>query len=101
MSDAGAKRAQFTARVRKHLLAKGVSAEQAVVLAEEVVQGLWAEFAGDRLYFPFGRQVDPAQLCAAFTGANQAELAKRFGLSRRRVEQILAAQLARHPKVQP
>ena len=62
----------------------------AEAIAAHLVADLRRQFAGDSLYFNRGFTARNQQIRQQFNGRNAAKLAAQFGLSRRRVEQILS-----------
>ncbi|MBZ0250876.1 MAG: hypothetical protein K8F93_14575 [Burkholderiales bacterium] len=77
----------------------GVSREVAVTLGEEVADRFSLDFGGGLLYLPKGRVFRSSrmrrQVWDAFTGSNQAELAKQFGFSLPYVYSVLAKERER------
>lgn len=72
-----------------------IAADPAVHPALAIVEAIRFRFGGSLLYIPKGAAMDRAtrdvELCAAFTGCNHRELARRYGLSVSKVYDILAA----------
>lgn len=77
----------------------GVKREVAATLGEEVADRFAAEFGGGLLYLPKGRVFRASrmrrQIWEAFTGANQAELVKQFGVSLPYIYSVLAKERER------
>ncbi|WP_306600730.1 Mor transcription activator family protein [Geothrix sp. 21YS21S-2] len=96
MIETIARRREFKARIVKTMISKGIAAAMAESLATLSVDSIWAEYGGQRVYFPKGRNVkaDPEQIWEAFTGRNHQELATRFDVTVRRIEQIVAERTA-------
>ncbi len=102
MIDICARRAEFKARILARLEGKGIAPEQAEAFADEVVEAIWREYGGERVYFPKGTCLDPDQVWAEFNGRNHQKLARKFNCTVRRIERIVARKRAAlRPKVTP
>lgn len=77
----------------------GVEPDVAGLLGDEVATRFSAEFGGGMLYLPKGRVFHTSrlyrQIWEAFTGNNQAELARRFGVSLQHVYRVVARERER------
>lgn len=83
--------------LRRNGLPDALSARSAAIVAKE----LWGRFSGSRVYFAKGRHTASRQsaiIYAAFTGANQLELAQEYGLTVSRIEQIISGALRERKK---
>lgn len=79
--------------VRDLVCLDGVSKALAEIVASRAVRGQWKRYAGKGVYFKRGRSgrgINAQQLYKEYNGSNQSELAERYGVSIRRVEQIVA-----------
>lgn len=96
MIEVSAKRSQFKARLMEHLIGKGLAWLLADTVSNASVDAIWREWGGSRVYFSKGRQrkADPVQIWEQFTGRNHEDLAKKFGCTVRRIEQIVAEKTA-------
>lgn len=95
MSEFRVARSTMKARLIERMRRKGLAEAKAEALAAIAVECIWDEYGGRRVYLPKGRHgVDPDRVWEAFTGRNQRELAHLFGVSVRRIEQIIAKRTA-------
>lgn len=78
----------------------GASEEQALDYAEQGVLALGQYCGGRQGYLPTGERLQTAvrdrRLYLEYNGRNKAELARRYGITERRMEQIAAEQKAIH-----
>ncbi|BDU72939.1 Mor transcription activator family protein [Mesoterricola silvestris] len=96
MIEVVARRREVKDLIVQKMLGKGIAQTMAEILAALAVECLWAIFVGQQVYFPKGRNVkaDPDAIWEGFTGRNHQELATKFGVSVRRIEQIIAERTA-------
>lgn len=96
MSEFRAARSAMKASLIKRMKGKGLTEAKAAALASIAIDSIWEEYGGQRVYFPKGRNVkaDPEQVWESFTGRNYEELSTLFGVSVRRVQQIIAKRTA-------
>lgn len=77
----------------------GVSPEVAGLIGDEVATRFSAEFGGDMLYIPQGRVFHTSrlyrQIWEGFSGSNQADLARQFGVSLQHVYRVIAKERER------
>lgn len=60
-------------------------------IAEALIQDLRRQLAGNSIYIDRGFAERDAQIRREFNGRNSAKLATQYALTKRRIEQILAA----------
>ena len=96
MLQINANRSDFMARLMARLVGKGFGSTLAETVSAAATEAIWKEFEGHRVYFLKGRKVkaSPDQVWEEFTGRNHEALARKYGYSMRRVEQIVAAKTA-------
>lgn len=77
----------------KRMVDHGMDYDQAMVIADDSVNALTAQFGGQLIYFPINRKERKAQrnaeIIARFNGCNHDQLAREFGLSVQTVYDIV------------
>jgi Mor family transcriptional regulator len=89
--------ADFVAELlRRH---HGLTQEEAQVAAESAMEAVRLEWGGSMCYFKKGGQVDlqerDEEIYSRFNGRNAQQLCRQYGLSERRIYQVIAAVRAR------
>lgn len=83
---------EFTTILQSALLRNGIPQTLSNRAADVCAKEIWSLFAGVRIYLAKGRHTSSRQSAAilvAFDGSNHLELAQRYGVSVRRIEQIV------------
>lgn len=79
-----------------HFMRKGVEAEKAGQEGDEVSVLLANHFGGRQFYLPTGVRIKAAilrrDICRLFNGKNGGDLAKKFGVSHRYIQIVIAGQ---------
>lgn len=92
--------AEYIDVLRATFLRLGAADDVALTYAQQGTLALGKYSGGRQTYLPTGERLQIAvrdrRLYLEFNGRNKAELAARYGITERRVEQIVAEQMAIH-----